>query len=363
MSGLRERMSTKLVSSLAPEKISGVLGEVEPYGKVLALAHTAECIVKPAKDFSELSDEVALTPTVFHEEWWLDAATDGEFAVAEVSSGGRVTGRLPYAARKRYGIRGIWTPPLTYFLGPGINAGEGSSVNRFLKQLDIHRELIDKLPRSSWQCIRCHGGVTDVIAFQERLFRTYAQFTHLIEPAPIDILWKRMRDKTRNVIRRANEQLTICDLDDPDEFIHVHEQNLERKGERNSLDLAACRRLLRATHARGRGRMIAARNGKNEIVAANFCAWDARTSFYILCTRSEIAGNGASSLLLWEAIKHAVGKNLVFDFAGMGTPGSILLYSGFGATVCPRYVAVRATGLGRLISEARSLFVREHFLF
>jgi hypothetical protein len=189
------------------------------------------------------------------------------------------------------------------------------------------------------------------------------QFTHVIEPGTIDAIWKQMRDKTRNVIRRAEEQLTVCELDDAAEFIRLHEANLSNRGERNTLDLSACQRVLQAALERKRGRLLAARNAKNEIVAANFCAWDSATSFYIVCTRNAAAGNGASSLLLWEAIKHAAGKNLTFDFAGMGTPGSILLYAGFSAAVRPRYVAVRASGMGRLISEIRSLFVQEHFLF
>ncbi|HEY1766924.1 MAG TPA: GNAT family N-acetyltransferase [Terracidiphilus sp.] len=172
-----------------------------------------------------------------------------------------------------------------------------------------------------------------------------------------------MRDKTRNVIRRAEKQLHITELDDPEEFIRLHEGNLAMKGERNLLDLGACRRVLRATLERKRRRILAARDAKNEIVAANFCAWDARTSFYITCTRSAMARNGASGLLLWEATKQAAGNGLTFDFAGTGTHRSILLYAGFGATIHPRYVAVRATGMGRLLSELRSLFVQEHFLF
>jgi hypothetical protein len=31
-------------------------------------------------------------------------------------------------------------------------------------------------------------------------------------------------------------------------------------------------------------------------------------------------------LLIWEAIKDSVRRRLVFDFAGLGTQGSILLY-------------------------------------
>jgi hypothetical protein len=305
----------------------------------------------------------ALVPTVFHEDWWLDAATGGRYSVAEVRAGDKTVGRLPYLLRSRFGLKGIWTPPVTYFLGPGLDEGEGSLNNRFLKRMDITRELIAKLPKSSWECIRCHAGVKDMIAFQEQRFRTYVQFTHEIAPAPVEVLWQQMRNKTRNVIRRAKEQIEIEQILDPEEFISAHKNNLAAEGETDSLDMDACRRLLNAALARNQGRIIAARNAKGEIIAANFCAWDNSTSFYVLSTRSSEAGNGATSLLIWEAIQHAVSRGLTFDFAGLGTKGSVLLYSGFGATVSPRFVAQRSSGFARMVADARALLTDEFYFF
>src|SRR5437660_11052957 len=76
-----------------------------------------------------------LTPTLFHEDWWLRAATNNTVEVAEISSGGRTVGRLPYVVRKRSFYSEVRVPPLTYFLGPAIDEGEGSENNRFLKRL------------------------------------------------------------------------------------------------------------------------------------------------------------------------------------------------------------------------------------
>jgi hypothetical protein len=304
-----------------------------------------------------------LVPTVFHEDWWLEAATGGSYTIAEATANGRIVGRLPFMVRRRFGIHGIWTPPLTHFLGPGIDDGNGSENTRLHRRLEITKELIRKLPRSSWQCIRCHGGIPDVIAFQELSFKTYAQFTHEIASGQAQELWQKMRDKTRNVIRKAEEQFTVTEIHDAEEFIRVYEAHLCSRRVRNTLDLSAARRLLQGALERNRGRIVAAHNAQKEIVAANFCAWDARASFYVACTRGADAGNGASSLLLWDAIQHAAASGLIFDFAGMGTRGSVLHYSGFGATISTRFVAVRATGIGRLVARSRVLFMDEHFLY
>src|ERR1700674_2575471 len=67
-----------------------------------------------------------LAPTIFHEDWWLDAATGGNFEVVEVTVGGRTVGRLPFNTTNRFGLKMIRMPALTYFLGPAIDEGEGS---------------------------------------------------------------------------------------------------------------------------------------------------------------------------------------------------------------------------------------------
>jgi hypothetical protein len=278
-------------------------------------------------------------------------------------AGGKTVGRLPFVMRRRLGLWGIWTPPFTHFLGPAIDDGNGSCNSRFLRRLEITRELIQKLPSSSWQCFRCHRGTTDAIAFQEQSFKTYAQFTHEITPGTTQELWRRMRDKTRNVIRRAQERFTVCELDDVEEFARVYETHLTSRHIHNTLDLTTAKRVMRASLDRKQGRILAAKSATNEVVAANFCAWDHNSSYYVSCTRSEEAGNGANSLLVWEAIQHAANKGLIFDFSGLGTRGSVLHYAGFGATVGTRFVAVRATGMGRLMARARVLLMDEHFLF
>jgi hypothetical protein len=305
----------------------------------------------------------ALVPTIFHEDWWLEAATGGPFEIAEVIAGGRMVGRLPFHRTKRFGLSIIRMPQLTYFLGPAVDEGEGSPNTRFLKRLEITRELLELLPRVSWQYVKCHGGVTEVIAFQGLGFRTYVQFTHELAPHPVSVLWQQMRNKTRNVIRRAEERFSVTELADPFEFLRFYERNLESKEQINGLDLRLCREILSASLDRRRGRILAARDRKNRIVAANFCVWDATSSFYLMSTRSQGSGNGATSLLIWEAIKNSAIRGLIFDFAGLGSRGSILLYSGFGACVGARYVALRARPMARMVYELNNLFASENYFY
>jgi hypothetical protein len=304
-----------------------------------------------------------LVPTIFHEDWWLTVATGGNFDVAEVSVGGQVVGRLPFSVTKRFGLKMIRMPVMTGFLGPAIAEGEGSPNTRFLKRLETTRELLEKLPRASWQYIKCHGGISDVIAFQELGFRTYVQFTHEITPAPVEVLWEQMRNKTRNVIRKAEEQFAVTELTDAFEFMRLYERNIEGKGGKSEIDATICRNIISASLERKRGRILALRNKENQVVAANFCAWDEVSSYYLMSTRCNGSGNSAISLLLWEAIKESALKGLTFDFAGLGNRGSVTLYSGFGASISARYVAVRARPLGRLFHEMKMFIAPENCFY
>ncbi len=288
-----------------------------------------------------------LTPTIFHEDWWLDAATGGNFDVAKVSVSGRVVGRLPFNVTKRFGLKMIRMPAMTYFLGPAIDEGEGTLNTRFLKRFEITRELLGKLPRASWQYLKCHAGVTDVIAFQELGFRTHVQFTHEIRPDRVDVLWQQMRNKTRNVIRKAEDQFSVNELSDPAEFVRLYQRNLQVRKVDNGIDATLCQKIISASLERHRGRILAVHDEHDQIVAANFCAWDENSCFYVLSTRGDNSGNGAISLLLWEAIKESARRGLVFDFAGLGDKGSVLFYSGFGASISTRYIGVTFARVGK----------------
>jgi hypothetical protein len=315
---------------------------------------------RPSRESEKSACSSSLVPTIFHEDWWLEIASGGGFAVAEVKDAGRTIGRLPYHVTSRFGMKMIRMPALTYFLGPAVDEGVGSTNTRFLKRLDVTKELLQQLPRASWQYVKCQGGTTDMIAFQELGFRTYVQFTYEIAPDLEDVLWSQLRHKTRNNVRRAQDELRVTEWNDPSGFLYLLQRNLESKGIRNGLDQTLCKKLLTATLERKRGRIIAASDKQDNIVAANFCVWDETASYYLQSTRCDHSGNTAISLLLWEAIKESARRGLIFDFAGLGGKGSVSLYSGFGATTSPRYVAVRAAPLARLMNEVKFIFAPEN---
>jgi Acetyltransferase (GNAT) domain len=310
----------------------------------------------------ESSAMSTLTPTLFHQEWWLEIASGGAFGIAEVRVSGRTVGRLPYALRRRLGFKTIYMPPITHVLGPAVEEGAGGANTRFLNRLMVTRELIRMLPTMVVRQ-KLHREMPDTLAFQAEGFKTTVLFTHEIAPAAHEELWKNMRDKTRNVIRRAQESLTVVPLDDVDAFLHFYHQNVISKGRSNLIDRATCRALIAACQQRGCGQILSARGADGALEAAIFIAWDAKIVHYLMSSRARSSHNGAVSLLLWEAMKKASSLGLIFDFDGVANEGAILFYSGFGVKIRPCYNVERGYPTFRVLQEAYRLTLNRSSAF
>ena len=171
-----------------------------------------------------------LVPTIFHEPWWLEAASGGQYEEVTVNSGGRTMGRLPFVRRKSLGFTICEPPELTHFLGPAVDEGNGGTVSRNLRRGEITRELIEKLPAFHHFTQWLHRGIPDALPFVQHNFTVEAVFTYEVAPGPEQAIWRNMRDKTRNVIRRAQEQTELVDLE-PAAFSALYDANLQRKGQ------------------------------------------------------------------------------------------------------------------------------------
>lgn len=290
-----------------------------------------------------------LYPTVFHERWWLDAMTGGRYEEVTFSSGGRVVGRFPFVVKRRIGGRvSCEMPALTHFLGPAVDDGQGSASNRAIKRAHITKELLLQLPRTGGFHQRMHRGIQDTMAFQESGYSTSVDFTFEIAPGAQNSLWAQMRDKTRNMIRRAQERYEVVQIDDPEVFATHYEKNIQDRGERFYYAKHEIVRLGQETMARDRGRVLAARAEDGSLTAAIFYVWDARSAYYLLSTRTKDSDNSAVSVLLWNAICHANSLGLIFDFDGVASHGSRVFFTGFGGDIRPRYVVSRGTPYYRL---------------
>ena len=297
--------------------------------------------------------------TIFHEPWWMNITSAGSWSEAVVSSGGQVVGRLPYQiSRKGFGATVLGMPPLVHVLGPAlISHSPVNSAGRVMKEIAIISELLEQLPEAAHISFRLHSGITNTLAFDMAGFKNHSGYTVEIKPDTPTALWQQMRDKTRNVIRRAEENLLVDPTTAPETFLSFYRDNLGATGRTSFYAEHTCLELINECLRRGVGRILVARDQEGKMQAAVFTVWDQNTEFYLMSTRRPRSVNGAVAMLIWDALQHASSRGLTFDMDGIhvvndGVP-NLLLLTGFGGLVTPRYLVRRSCSPVQLALELR----------
>lgn len=306
-------------------------------------------------------DRDSVYRTVFQQHWWLDSVTDGEYHEVSVRSGGVTQGWLPYITRRRWGYLVSGMPLLTHSLGPVIVPGTGNATSEFLRHNSITHDLLAQLPKLAHFRQVLSSDDRGALGFTEYGCHVGVQFTFTLDCADLDMVWKNMRDKTRNVIRRSEERNGVVPDGNPAEFLQLYADSRRERGQRNSYD--DHRASLRVSSALARslehdqGRIYLCRDRAKGVLNAGIAViWDDRYMYFLMSTRSAAADSGAVSLLLWNAIQEARRRNLVFDFDGVNSMGAYRFLSGFGGTLARRHVVEKFNPLYHALDKMRAKF-------
>ena len=273
-----------------------------------------------------------------------------------MESGGRLAGRLPYLHRRRaLGLATIGMPALTHYLGPAIAPEfESASAVRSLKSLGIISGLLSGLPPAIHVSFRLHSGIRDTLAFDRAGFLSTTQFTVEILPAPVERLWTQLRDKTRNMIRRAEENLAVAPCMEAAFFSRFYNECLNSAGKQNAYDEEKVATLAAEVLRRGKGRILVAATPDSSPQAAVFTVWDNEREYYFMSCRLPGAHRGSIQLLIWAALQQAATSGRVFDMDGIHVVGdklpNLILSTGFGGTIVPRFWVSRTSPLVKLMS-------------
>ena len=297
----------------------------------------------------------ALEASIFHAPWWLDAVSAQRWHCATVTKGGKPVGSLPYVIEQIGPLHCLTAPPLTHTLGPAIQVEGSKPESRQRSAQAIVGELLDQLPAADRMLMTLPPSMADTLPFQARGWRVGIQHTFLLDCArPVAAIWADLRDKTRNLIRRADERLTVVELTNPGVLIAACAANL--RGQKPYYDL----NLLAAAHAaaiaRDQGRILGAYDDRGRLHAAIFVVWDRTHAHYLVSTRDDKLGDpGAVSLLLWHAVKEAQARQLAFDFSGVISAATAQFMMGFGGRIASRFVCEWASAGWKAYASVRGL--------
>jgi hypothetical protein len=310
---------------------------------------------------------------IYLQGWWWDVACGSRKKSIAVCEGGREVGRLLYFPRTRRSMgfcrlaEGIHAP-WTNYCAPTIDQGANLDVAR---QGDIAHELALKLPRNMSYHLVCPHFTHEAVlsAFERAGFEIGTQSSYLVDlrGAATDNVIAHLDMSTRQRYRKAEKKLDVVEIS-PSMFFHLYRRNLAARARISYSDLKIAERLAEACRAPERRciRITAAKtkdmpaDDPHSYHAAIACLQDDAVSYYWMSTRDTNAAdpdvrNGAVKLLIVDAMAHASGAGLIFDFDGTTTTGTSELYQGFRGTKVNRYVLTRRTRWARVIEMVRSV--------
>jgi hypothetical protein len=283
--------------------------------------------------------------SIFHEDWWLDALAPGRWREVTCYRGGRLAGSLRFVERTEGSAKVCQMPQITRFLGPIVMPQLGKTETRIRTTHSIIAELLAQIAGHDHVEMTLDAGFGYLAPFLAAGYDVKVHPTLLLDcrSQTTDALWAGLRDKAKNVIRRARDSLTIMEIRDVNQFAEFYAANLE--GAESYFDLALLAPAFVAADARQQCKILAAVDQAGVVHAQVFFVWDDKYVHYFLSTRDKnVAHPGAVSLLIWSGIElaHSLGRCFDFD-GGIANSARCRFMVAFGGEVENRFDVVRST--------------------
>ena len=303
---------------------------------------------------------VPCSHTLFDQPWWLDAVAPGEWGEVLLENAGRVEARLPFVVKRRLGVTALTHPPLTPTLGPWIAPSSAKYAKALSREHQLMEQLIANLPRADIVRQAFHPSVTNWLPFHWAGFDVGIRCTYRLDDlSDLDRVWSGFRENIRKEVHKATRQLEVRDDLGVETLLDLNEKTYARQGLPLPYPRSLVRRVDLACAERDARRTWFAVDADGRIHAAHYFVWD-QTSAYSLVSGADpdLRTSGASSLLVWEAIRFSGERGLSLDFEGSIIPSIERFFRAFGARQVPYLYVSRTNARGRAAGVLQDLVRR-----
>lgn len=260
---------------------------------------------------------------LFMQAWWMDAVcVEGkEWDVLLAEENGNIIGAMPFHLIKKVGFKFILQPQLTQYNGVWIHyPATCKNYKRYAFEKKVMNILIDKLEQLHIDSFsqNFHFSVSNWLPFYWKGFKQTTRYTYRIEDiSNTDAVFKNFSETKQNHIRKAEKKLHVTFDIQPEQFYAYQCGQIHNRGEKNMLSELLLVNCIKKSLDRNQGFIIAVSDNNQQIHAALFIVYDQHAA-YNLCSFINPASraSGASSLVVWEAIKFLSAKTKSFDFEG-----------------------------------------------
>jgi hypothetical protein len=298
--------------------------------------------------------------SIFQQPWWLDAVAPGQWGEVIARRGPEIAARLPFVYYKKYGLTHIAMPHLTQTLGPWIQPSTAKYARQLEQQKDLMNELIEGLPRFDYFCQNFHFSVTNILPFYWKGFDQATFCTYVIDDlSDIGALWHNLMGNIRTDIKKAKNRFLLKVKSDLgiDAFLDINEMTYARQDSPLPYNRDLVLRIDKACETRECRKIFFAVDDDGSIHAAAYIIWDEHSAYYLMGGADpELRNSGASSFLIWEAIKFSATVTRKFDFEGSRIEPVERFFRGFGAVQKPYSHITAMSRRMRFLAAGRDMF-------
>lgn len=271
----------------------------------------------------------------FLQPWWLDLVCETMWDVVIAKNKDQlVIGALPYFFVKRGTYKGIGLPLLTQYMGPILIYPNNQKYSKKLAfEKDVIQNLYLALPKVAFIKHIWNSNFTNWLPLYWLKYTQTTRFSYTLKNvSEHEKIFEGFETKIRGDIRKAEKIVTVQTTSD---YTILYNQVLKtfiRKGMSMPYSESLIKRISALCIERSQGEIYYAIDENNNIHAAIFVVWDNHTAYYLLGGGDpEFRNSGATSLLLWNAIKELPIHISEFDFEGSMIEEVERFVRGFGA--------------------------------
>jgi hypothetical protein len=301
---------------------------------------------------------------LFMQSWWMDAVCNSEkkhWNVLLVKVNGTIVGAMPYHELTKFGLKFIIQPQLTQYSGLWIDYPNNQTARQkiFFERMVISNIILQiKSNNFSFFQQTFHFSFTNWQPFYWNNFKQTTNYTYIIKDIsnPQNVFNNFHKFKQKH-IKKAQRDLSVDFNLTPFEFYDFQKETLKIKGDKITYSKELFINIYIKAFERKQGKIIAIKDKENNINSAAFIVWDKYSAYYLISAiHPNFSSSGASSLMVWEAIKYVNDKTIFFDFEGSMIERVARSFEEFGAEQIPYFKIFKTNNLLNKLVNLRNRF-------
>ncbi len=281
---------------------------------------------------------------LFLKPWWMDAVckTGYHWDVFLYYEKEEIKGVFVCYFVKKWGLKMVIQPQLTQYNGIWLHYDDSLPNNEkvhFEKKAITH--LLSQLNDYGFDYFNQNFPLnfTNWLPFYWLGFAQTTRYSYQLNGiTDPDVCFENFSYAKKKQIRKAQKDLTVStEMSGEDFYIHLTAYQSSR-GLKVLYSESFFLNLYETCKSKNQGEIISVVDSNNEVHAALFIVWDYSTAYNLISTiHPKHKDSGASSLVVFEAVKYLSVKVNVFDFEGSMDQGIENSFSQFGTHQTPYF--------------------------